>query len=112
MSLGVPFVALLRVRCVGTLLRTFARQHPQSKNELQRSFFCDTIEDMNAILRLLREKREVSELRSSTKNGTVEKAFARRAKEIESLRQHDRGEKTITAPDIKHIVRTVQDSRR
>lgn len=38
----------------------------------------------------------------------IERAFIRRAKEIESLRQHDRGEKTIHAPDIRTLVRGVR----
>ena len=35
----------------------------------------------------------------------IQRAFLRRAKEIESLRKHDRGEKTIHAPDTREPLR-------
>ena len=51
---------------------------------------------------------ETSKLVAAVDKPLIERAFLRRAKEIESLRKHDRGEKTIHAPDIRTLVRGVR----
>ena len=38
----------------------------------------------------------------------IRDAFQKRSKEIESLRQYDRGEKQIYAPDIRTLVRGIR----
>lgn len=38
----------------------------------------------------------------------ISRAYKKREKEIESLRQHDLGNKVINAPDLKKAVRSVQ----
>jgi hypothetical protein len=40
----------------------------------------------------------------------IERAYQRRIKDIESLRQYDRGEKEIHAPDIRNIVPGIRRS--
>jgi hypothetical protein len=61
------------------------------------------------LLRLLTSNtRETSKLVAAVDKPLIERAFLRRAKEIESLRKHDRGEKTIHAPDIRTLVRGVR----
>ena len=61
------------------------------------------------LLRFLNDNtRETSKLFAAVDRPLIERAFLRRAKEIESLRKHDRGEKTIHAPDIRTIVRGVR----
>ncbi len=57
---------------------------------------------------LIGNTRETSKLVAAVDKPLIERAFLRRAKEIESLRKHDRGEKTIHAPDIRTLVRGVR----
>ena len=60
---------------------------------------------MKKLLRFF-SKRTLSPLVTSER-GAISRAYHRRAKEIESLRQHDLGNKTIDAPDLGKIVRGV-----
>lgn len=63
---------------------------------------------MNLFRFLTGNARETSKLVAAVDKPLIERAFLRRAKEIESLRKHDRGEKTIHAPDIRTLVRGVR----
>lgn len=63
---------------------------------------------MNFLRFLSANTRETTKLVAAVDKPLIERAFLRRAKEIESLRQHDRGEKTIHAPDIRTLVRGVR----
>ncbi len=63
---------------------------------------------MNLLRFLTGNTRETSKLVAAVDKPLIERAFLRRAKEIESLRKYDRGEKTIHAPDIRALVRGVR----
>jgi hypothetical protein len=53
-------------------------------------------------------KTELSNKLSSIDKPAINRALKERALEIESLRRYDRGEKTIDAPDLTHLVRSVR----
>jgi len=56
-----------------------------------------------------RERAEDEEnlLKDSVTDASVEAAYLKRKAEIDSLRQYDRGEKKIIAPDIRTLVRSL-----
>jgi hypothetical protein len=63
---------------------------------------------MNLFRFLTGNTPETTKLVAAVDKPLIERAFLRRAKEIESLRKHDRGEKTIHAPDIRTLARGVR----
>lgn len=71
-----------------------------------------SMDPMKTFLTRFTEKKEIKQLRTSAQNGAIQTAYERRAKEIESLRQYDRGEKHIIAPDLRTLVRDVSEARR
>lgn len=60
---------------------------------------------MNLFRFLTGNIRETKKLVAAVDKPLIKRAFLRRAKEIESLRKHDRGEKAIHASDIRTLVR-------
>jgi hypothetical protein len=51
--------------------------------------------------------KDAEVLRGAMTDAFVNAAYSKRAKEIESLRKYDQGEKQIIAPDIRTIVRGI-----
>ncbi len=47
---------------------------------------------------------DIESLRRASEDGAFNRAYQRRKAEIDSLRQYDRGEKTIVAPDLGRFV--------
>ena len=55
-----------------------------------------------------KRSKSTKDIVSAVSHVVIHNAYRRREKEIESLRQYDRGEKQIYAPDIRTLVRGVR----
>lgn len=55
----------------------------------------------------LSHKGEIAKITTSVTPEAISSAYDKRKKEITSLRQYDRGEKTIDAPDIGKLVQSI-----
>lgn len=62
---------------------------------------------ITTLIKKLRQRAEVKRLSAAATPAAIQAAYSRRKKEIESLRQYDRGEKKIVAPDLRTLVRRV-----
>jgi len=62
---------------------------------------------MNILQRIFGRNADSKKVTESINTRVIKNAYQRRKKEIDSLRQYDRGEKNIDAPNLKSTVPNV-----